>query len=320
MKISILGCGRWGSFLSWYANKQGHEVLLWGRDASQNYEKLLQTRKNDYLDLPLSIQLTNNLDEAIALAELVFIAISAQELRSFAKQLNSMKIANKTFVLCMKGLEMSSGERLTRVFMEEIQQPVDVAIWVGPGHVQDFVQDIPNCMVIDSDNINITKLIVDNLGSETIRFYYGEDLLGNEIGAAAKNVIGIAAGMLDGLGYSSLKGALMSRGTKEIARLVKAMGGDEMTVYGLGHLGDYEATVFSKHSHNRRFGEAFVKNEPFEKLAEGAATVKALLQLSAQYDVELPICQAVNSVIWEAQDAREQLIKLFMRPVKFERI
>ncbi|BFT72216.1 NAD(P)H-dependent glycerol-3-phosphate dehydrogenase [Paenibacillus sp. P36] len=320
MKVTVLGCGRWGSFLSWYANKQGHDVKLWGREASRNYQKLLQTRTNDYLLLPQQIQLTNSLEEAVAFAELIFIAISAQELRGFAKQLNSLNLAGKSFVLCMKGLEVNTGERLTRVMKEEIQQPVHVAIWVGPGHVQDFVQDIPNCMVIDSDDSQVTKLIVDSLGSETIRFYYGEDVLGNEIGAAAKNVIGIAAGILDGLGYSSLKGALMARGTKEIARLVKAMGGNELTVYGLGHLGDYEATVFSKHSHNRRFGEAFVKQEPFEKLAEGAATVKALLHLSAKYDVELPICQAVNAVLWEEQDARDQIMKLFMRPVKFETI
>lgn len=133
-------------------------------------------------------------------------------------------------------------------------------------------------------------------------------MLGNEIGAAAKNVIGIAAGMLDGLGYTSLKGALMARGTREIARLVKTMGGNELTIYGLGHLGDYEATVFSMHSHNRRFGESFVNNAPFEKLAEGVATVKALLRLSAKYDVELPICQAVYSVISEGADPKEQLI------------
>ncbi|NOU86058.1 NAD(P)H-dependent glycerol-3-phosphate dehydrogenase [Paenibacillus sp. LMG 31460] len=320
MKVTVLGCGRWGSFLAWYANKIGHDVTLWGREESKNYQRLVHSRTNEYLQLPQNIHLTDRIAEAIEFAEIIFIAISAQELRGFAKQLNTMEITNKIFVLCMKGLELESGERLSQVFMEEIKSPVNLAIWVGPGHVQDFVKDIPNCMVIDSDHMNITKLLVDSFGSEIIRFYYGQDLLGNEIGAAAKNVIGIAAGMLDGLGYTSLKGALMARGTKEIARLVKAMGGNELTIYGLGHLGDYEATVFSTHSHNRRFGEAFVKNEPFEKLAEGAATVKALLQLSTNYDEELPICQAVHSVLFEGNDPKEQLIRLFMRPVKFEGI
>ncbi len=258
---------------------------MWGREASRNYQDFVHKRTNEYLRLPEDIRLTNEIGDAIQFADVILIAISAQELRGFAKQLNSIQIANKTFVLCMKGLEMESGKRLSQVFNEEIQPPVNLAIWVGPGHVQDFVNDIPNCMVIDSDNIDTTKLLVEGLGSETIRFYYGQDLLGNEIGAAAKNVIGIAAGMLDGLGYASLKGALMARGTKEIARLVRTMGGNEYTVYGLGHLGDYEATVFSKHSHNRRFGEALVRKERFEKLAEGAATVKALLRLSSDYNV-----------------------------------
>lgn len=320
MRVTVLGCGRWGSFLSWYAKKLGHDVMLWGREASKNYQNIVHSRTNEYLRLPQDIRLTNGIVEAIQFADIIFIAISAQELRGFAKQLNSIEIANKTFVLCMKGLEMESGKRLSQVFNEEIQSSVNLAIWVGPGHVQDFIHDIPNCMVIDSDNVNTTKLLVDSLGSETIRFYYGQDLLGNEIGAAAKNVIGIAAGMLDGLGFASLKGALMARGTKEIARLVKTMGGNELTIYGLGHLGDYEATVFSKHSHNRRFGEALVRKEPFEKLAEGAATVKALLRLSTIYGVDLPICEAVDSVIFEGMNPKEQLIKLFMRPVKFEGI
>ncbi|RED59258.1 NAD(P)H-dependent glycerol-3-phosphate dehydrogenase [Cohnella lupini] len=320
MKVAVLGCGRWGSFISWYADKIGHEVAMWGRAESKNYRRLLLDRTNDYLVLSSAVHLTNSVIEAVESAEMIFIAISAQELRGFANRLNDMELSNKTFVLCMKGLESESGKRLTQVFMEEMKSPVKVAIWVGPGHVQDFTNDIPNCMVIDSEDADLTKRIVDSLGSETIRFYYGHDLLGNEIGAAAKNVIGIAAGMLDGIGYASLKGALMARGTKEMARLVKTMGGDELTIYGLGHLGDYEATVFSKHSHNRRFGEAFAKKEPFEKLAEGVATAKALLRLSEQYGVELPICQAVDSVLSEDSDPKEQLVRLFMRPVKSENV
>ncbi|RKP58147.1 NAD(P)H-dependent glycerol-3-phosphate dehydrogenase [Cohnella endophytica] len=318
MKVTVLGCGRWGSFLSWYADKIGHEVVLWGREGSKSYAGLEDRRANEYLTLSPNIHITNRLEEAIISAQVVLVAISAQELRGFAKQLNALEIEGKTFVLCMKGLEMESGKRLSQVMKEEIRSKVDVAIWVGPGHVQEFTKDIPNCMVIDSDHIDVTKRIVDSFGSETIRFYYGQDLIGNEMGAAAKNVIGIAAGMLDGLGYTSLKGALMARGTKEVSRLIKAMGGHEITAYGLGHLGDYEATVFSAHSNNRRFGEAFVRKESFGKLAEGVATAKALLRLSAEYRVELPICQAVDSVIDGGNDPKEQLLRLFMRPVKFE--
>ncbi|WBO90278.1 NAD(P)H-dependent glycerol-3-phosphate dehydrogenase [Bacillus tropicus] len=319
LNISVLGCGRWGTFIAWYANKIGHNVMLWGRENSRNYNKLSETRKNDYLTLSEDIELSNSLHKAISSAEIIIISISAQELRSFASQLNLInEIQGKTFILCMKGLEATSGKRLSQVFSETIEKNVNIAVWVGPGHVQDFVNDIPNCMVIGSENISITKEIVQEFNSDLIRFYYGQDLIGNEIGAATKNVMGIAAGMLDGLNYSSLKGSLMARGTRELSRLVTAMGGNDLTIYGLSHLGDYEATLFSLHSHNRKFGEAFVSGQKFEKLAEGVSTVKALKELSKQYDVELPISNALYEILFENKDAKDTLEELFLRPVKFE--
>jgi len=319
MNVSVLGCGRWGTFQAWYANKIGHNTMLWGREGSSNLSMLKENRKNEYLSIPDDVRLTNSLSEAITFGEIVIISISAQQLRMFSKQLKLIpEIKNKTFVLCMKGLEATTGKRLSQVFKEELGSSTNIAVWLGPGHVQDFVNDIPNCMVIGSENINVTKTIVNNFNSELIRFYYGQDLIGNEIGAATKNVIGIAAGMLDGLKYSSLKGALMARGTREISRLVRAMGGNDITVYGLSHLGDYEATLFSPHSHNRKFGEDFVCGKDFNKLAEGIATVEAMQELSKQYDVELPICNAIYEVIFDGKNASKTLLDLFLRPVKFE--
>lgn len=319
MNISVLGCGRWGTFLAWYSNKIGHNVLLWGREQSENYLSLKENRKNGYLELPEDVALSSSLEDAVSHAEIIIISISSQQLRPFAHQLSMMQgICDKTFVLCMKGLESSSGKRLSQVFCEEAGEDIKLVVWVGPGHVQDFIKGIPNCMVISSKNVETTKKVVNVFNSDLIRFYYGQDLIGNEIGASSKNVIGIAAGMLDGLNYTSLKGALMARGTREISRLVRAMGGDEITIYGLSHLGDYEATLFSQHSHNRKFGEAFVRGERFEKLAEGVYTVKALMELSKQYNVELPISNAVYEIIHEGRDASETLLSLFLRPVKFE--
>lgn len=269
--------------------------------------------------MPQEIILSNSLETAVSFGEVIIISISAQELRSFAHQISVVSsMENKTFVLCMKGIEAKSGKRLSQVFSEEIGRSQNIGVWVGPGHVQDFVSNIPNCMVIGSDNIEVTKKIVEEFSSNLIRFYYGQDLIGNEIGAAAKNVIGIAAGMLDGLHYSSLKGALMARGTREISRLVRAMGGNDTTIYGLSHLGDYEATLFSMYSNNRRFGQAFVSGERFQKLAEGVSTLEALKYLAQQYEIELPICDAVYEIIFENKDAKERLLDLFLRPVKFE--
>ena len=319
MNISVLGCGRWGSFLAWYTNRIGHEVTIWGRKGSSNLKSLQEQGGNEYINLNNDIRLTDCLDEAVQSAEIIIISISAQHLREFSKQLKELPhIENKVFMLCMKGLEATTGKRLTQVFKEEMGNGIQVGVWLGPGHVQDFTKGIPNCMVIGSENIEITKKAVDALTSDLIRFYYGQDMIGNEIGAATKNVMGIAAGMLDGAGYSSLKGALMARGTREISRLVRAMGGNDITIYGLSHLGDYEATLLSPHSHNRKFGEDFVRGIQFSKLAEGVATLEALQKLAHQYNVELPICDALYQIIIQGESPSEALIDLFMRPIKFE--
>ena len=218
----------------------------------------------------------------------------------------------------MKGLEMGTGRRLTEIAEDNLDPSNSIAVWIGPGHVQEFYKKHPNCMVIDSKSEEIKKRLVSEFSSDLIRFYYGQDLIGNEIGAASKNVIGIAAGMLDGLELSTLKGALMSRGTREIARLIKAMGGNELSAYGLCHLGDYEATVFSEYSHNRMFGEMYVKGEKYDQLAEGYYTAEAMMILAERYSVELPICEAVYNILYKGEDVRKALNGLFTRTLKNE--
>lgn len=317
MKLSVLGCGRWGTFLASYHCAK-NEVLLWGRPGSRGLAQLRAERRNEYQTLPESLLLGDDLAAALAFGPVVVISISAQQLRQLAAQIQQFDVKGKTFILCMKGIEVASGKRLTQVFREEVTKPVGLAVWVGPGHVQDFSAGVPNCMVVDSDDPATTDFIVDNLSSDLIRLYKGRDLIGTEVGAAAKNVIGIAAGMLDGAGYTSLKGALMARGAREIARLIRAMGGNELSAYGLCHLGDYQATLFSAHSHNRQFGESFIKGEPFDRLAEGASTVQALVRLGDEYNVDLPICQTVNDLLYNGLSANEVLPRLFSRSVKGE--
>ena len=131
-------------------------------------------------------------------------------------------------------------------------------------------------------------------------------------------MVGIAAGFLDGVEMSSLKGALMSRGTREVARLIKAMGGNELSAYGLCHLGDYEATVFSPYSHNRQFGESFIRHQDYHRLAEGYYTVEALMVLREKYGVELPICMAVHNILYESADPRAELSGLLRRGLRAE--
>ena len=315
--IFVIGCGRWGSFIAWYLDRIGHNVTLYGRNSSANMKQFLETRKNDYLSLPESIFLTTDYDNIVS-ADVIVISVGSQVLYQIADELKKRAVCNKTIVLCMKGIEIATGRRLTQVMGDTIDHSNKLAVWLGPGHVQEFYRGIPNCMVIDSNDEFVKAELVKSFSSDLIRFYYGTDLIGSEIGGAAKNVIGIAAGMLDGLDMSSLKGALMARGTREIGRLIAAMGGDENSAYGLCHLGDYEATLFSKHSQNRMFGECFVQKKDYGKLAEGYYTVKALRNLGKNYGVELPICEAVYLVLYENVPIKEAFGKLFQRSLKNE--
>ena len=317
LNVGVIGCGRWGSCIAWYLDSIGHNVTMYGREGSKRMATLMAERKNEYLEIPESMNLTTNMDEALN-GEVVIISVNAQNLDSLAKQIAEKEIKDKTFVLCMKGLEIEGHRTLTQIMRDNIDGSNDVAVWIGPGHVEEFYKGVPNCMVIDSDRERTKDFLVKAFTGNLIRFYYGSDLIGNEIGAAAKNVIGIAAGMLDGSGLTSLKGALMSRGTREVARLILAMGGNELSAYGLCHLGDYEATVFSSHSHNRKFGECFVKGEEYTSLAEGYYTAKAIVELAKEKGVDMPICNVVYTILYENRDAREAIDSLFERSLKEE--
>lgn len=317
MDFSVIGCGRWGSFIAWYLHSLGYRGMLYGRAGSAHLQRLGQTRTNGLVTFGEGVEFTSDLSRALE-AELICVSVASQALRGVMAQVRSLKPEGKTFVLCMKGIEVESGLRLSQIAQEAVGGSNDVAVWLGPGHVQEFVRGIPNCMVIDAEKEEVKARLVAALSGGLIRFYYGTDLIGSEIGAAAKNVIGIAAGMLDGFGLSSLKGALMARGTREIARLIRALGGSELSAYGLCHLGDYEATVFSPYSHNRRFGEAFVQGEAYDELAEGYYTAAALMGLSERHGVELPICRAVYQVLYEQAEPKETLDGLFLRSIKRE--
>lgn len=318
MKISVLGCGRWGSFIAWYLAGLKKDVLLYGRETSENYLKLKKTRRNEYVKLPDNVALTSSLSDALGGSDITVISISSKNLRSLFKEIAALGFSDRVFVLCMKGIEEETGKRLTEIAIEEGAPKDKVAVWVGPGHIQAFSKGLPNCMVIDGYNPKLIKTLADGWRSDLIRFYYGDDIIGSEIGAAAKNVFGIAAGMLDGGGYTTLKGPLMARGAREISRLIKAMGGNELSAYGLCHLGDYETTLFSEYSNNLRYGKAFVTGEPFTKLAEGVTTAKGLKLLGEKYGEELPITNAVYSILYDGKDPMKVFNALFSRSARTE--
>ena len=318
-QISVIGCGRWGTFLGWYmANKTAVEsVLMYGLAGVPSYEELKNERKNEYLTLSDNMYLTTDLAETLK-NDFIIISINCQGLRGLAKQIHTYNVEGKTFLLAMKGLEEPSAEILVDVFLSEMTQKVHVATLGGPGHVEDYMKNVPSAAVIDSYEPETQERVIKLMSSNLIRFYYGTDIIGNQVGAALKNVIGIAAGILDGLNWYGLKGALMTRAPIEVGRLIAHKGGNAASVYGLAHLGDYEATLFSRNSHNRMYGELLAKGEAYNKSAEGVGTLKAVKAIADREGLEMPICQALYRVVFEGADIKSTIRGLFDRPLKKE--
>ena len=294
--ISVIGCGRWGTFLAWYAANRCQDkiqnVLMYDLKTSPNFIELRDTRKNEYLALSDNMYLFDALDKVLV-NDTVIISIGCQHLRSLARELNGYDLNGKTFLLAMKGLEEPSAKIMHDVFREEVKQNVHVAVLSGPGHVQDYMKNVPSAAVIDSLEEGTKDYLIKLLQSDLIRF-------------------------LDGLEWYGLKGALMARAPVEVGRLIRHFGGNPMSAYGLAHLGDYEATLFSKYSHNRSYGEAFAKGERFAKLAEGVPTLKAVKIIADKEGIDMPICQALYKAIYENADIEQTIRSMFERDLKRE--
>ncbi len=316
---SLIGCGRWGTFLGWYSVNYAkfNQVDMYDIPTSPNFIELKETRKNPYLSLTDNMILHEDIADVLK-NDFIIISIGCQHFRSLCKQLNGYDLSGKTFLLAMKGLEENTAKTMYQIMREEVKQPIHIAVLAGPGHVQDYMKKVPSCAVIDSDEPETTKHVIGMMQSELIRFYFGSDLIGNQIGAALKNVIGLAAGILDGLEWYGLKGALMARAPVEVGRFIGHFGGNPKTAYGLSHLGDYEATLFSKHSHNRMFGEKFARGEDFGKLAEGVPTLQAVKTIADKENIDMPICQALYKVIYEKADIKSTIRSMFDRDLKQE--
>ncbi len=313
-KISVLGCGRWASFHAWYQiEKLYNDVMMWGRAEDKYFAELRKTHKNGYIEMPKNLRYSTDLSEAINFADTIIIAISAQAMQEFAKTIAQQEPKNKTFVLCMKGIDQNTGERLSEILRKNIDDSNHICVWVGPGHIEELTANQPNVMIISGDNEATVKHLINKFESPLISILSSDDLIGVEVGAAAKNVMGIAAGFLDGLGKSSLKGALMARGCYEVSLLIEKMGGNKMTAFGMSHLGDFEATLFSKNSHNRRYGEEYIQDRLSDNIgtAEGVGTTKAMYQLAQKYGVYMPITTTIYRILNLGANKNDVIYDLF---------
>lgn len=317
INVTVIGCGRWGSFLAWYNDQLGHKVTVYGINGDVTFEQLRMTRKNDYVTLPETVELSSDLPRSVKSADVVLVSVPSQVFRDVMGEIRGKcDMTGKYLVTCMKGIEIKTGKRLSEIALEFGLEDWQVAVWAGPGHVQEFTAGNPNCMLIDSYRRATTERMIEYFKSPLIRFYYGTDVIGTEIGAAAKNVMGIVAGVLDGMNLTTLKGALMARGSREVSRLIQKLGGNPLSAYGLCHIGDYETTLFSRHSHNRMWGENYALGKKYDKLAEGVHTARALSLIAEELGVDMPITFAVNTMILDNIPPRAAMEHLLERSLK----
>ncbi|HLD27856.1 MAG TPA: NAD(P)-binding domain-containing protein [Patescibacteria group bacterium] len=309
MKVGILGAGRWGSTLAWVQARAGREVILWNR-RDKFLKELLNNRQNKYFKLPGNVKITGELKEALS-GEVVFISIRAQHFKDLCLKLKREVFpGNKLFILAMKGLEEKSGRRLSEIFNKNFPGN-PLAFLAGPGHPQELSKNIPTAMTVAVQKPADLAKAVRYCQTGLIKIFPSSDFIGVETGAALKNIMGLAGGIMAGLNKPSFKSYLLTRGPLEVGRLIKALGGRPQTAFGLSHLGDYGATVFSGFSHNHKAGELWVKKRKLSTEAEGVPTVKAVNLLIKKHKLDLPICSAVYKILYQKAKP-EFLIKSLM--------
>lgn len=326
-KIAVIGAGGWGLALGLLLHENGHEVMFWCYEEKEK-DHILKYRENKRclpgIKIPVEIQFTCQMEEVLEDADIAILAVPSKATRLTARKMKDFLESQTIVVNVSKGIEESSLLCLADVIEEEIHKPV--VILSGPSHAEEVARHIPTTVTVSSKDMNEALIIQELFMSPYFRVYTNDDLIGVELGGALKNVIALAAGIVDGMGYGdNTKAALMTRGMTEIIRLGVAMGGQEMTFSGLAGIGDLIVTCMSSHSRNRRAGELIGQglsvDEAMERVnmvVEGVPTVRAAHALKEKYDVEMPIIEATYSVLFEGQPVKETIDRLMMRDKKDE--
>ena len=329
-KISVIGSGGWGIALTILLYKNGHDLTIWSFDKKET-EELKTTRENKTklpnILLPEDIKVTDNLKEAVDNKDVLILAVPSKAIRSVSKSLKDIIKDNQIIVNVAKGLEEDTLKTMTDIIEEELKgKKPQVAVLSGPSHAEEVGKGIPTTCVVSAHNKELTLYLQNIFMNPSFRVYTSPDMLGIEIGGALKNVIALAAGIADGLNYGdNTKAALITRGIKEISALGVAMGGEQSTFYGLTGLGDLIVTCASMHSRNRRagilLGQGKTLNEAIKEVnmvVEGVYSAKSALMAAKKYNVEIPIIEQVNAVLFENKNAAEAVNELMIRDKKLE--
>ena len=329
-KISVIGSGGWGIALTILLHKNRHDLTIWSFD-KREAEELKTTRENKTklpnILLPEDIKVTDDLKEAVDNKDVLILAVPSKAIRSVSKSLKDIIKDNQIIVNVAKGLEEDTLKTMTDIIEEELKgKNPQVAVLSGPSHAEEVGKGIPTTCVVSAHNKELTLYLQNIFMNPSFRVYTSPDMLGIEIGGALKNVIALAAGIADGLNYGdNTKAALITRGIKEIASLGVAMGGEQSTFYGLTGLGDLIVTCASMHSRNRRAGILLGQGKTLDEaikevnmVVEGVYSAKSALMAAKKYNVEIPIIEQVNAVLFENKNAAEAVNELMIRDKKLE--
>lgn len=329
-KISVIGSGGWGIALTILLHKNGHDLTIWSFDKKEA-EELKKTRQNKTklpnILLPEDIKVTDDLRETVDDKDILILAVPSKAIRSVSKSLKNIIKDNQIIVNVAKGLEEDTLKTMTDIIEEELKDKnPKVAVLSGPSHAEEVGRGIPTTCVVSAHNKELTLYLQNIFMNPSFRVYTSPDMLGIEIGGALKNVIALAAGIADGLNYGdNTKAALITRGIKEISTLGVAMGGEQSTFYGLTGLGDLIVTCASMHSRNRRAGILLGQGKTLDEaikevnmVVEGVYSAKSALMAAKKYNVEIPIIEQVNAVLFENKNAAEAVNELMIRDKKLE--
>lgn len=327
-KVGFIGGGSFGTALGILLANKGNEVYIYDKDQSV-VDDININRKNDRyikdLDIPSNLTAYNNLDDAIEGIDYLVLAVPSHIIRIVARSLKGKLDANVPIVSIAKGIEEGTDMRLSEVINEEL--PNKVVVLSGPSHAEEVALQIPTTLVVTSTDMECAKEIQDLFMNSYFRVYTNDDIVGVEIGGAVKNIIALAAGVIDGIGYGdNTKAALMTRGMKEISRIGVALGGKEDTFYGLTGMGDLIVTCTSMHSRNRRAGILIGKGETLDSalkevgmVVEGVKACKAFYELKEKMNISMPITDSLYKVLFQGKSAEEGVKELMERDKKNER-
>lgn len=327
-KVAVIGAGSWGIALAKLLHTNGNEVTVWS--IVEDEIKMLQ-EKHEHVDklpgvkLPEDMCFTTDLSEAIEGRSVLVLAVPSVFTRSTAKSMSGYVTEGQIIVCVAKGIEENTLMTISDVVEQEILQ-ADVAVMCGPSHAEEVGIGLPTTVVAGARSQKTAEQIQDLFMNDVFRVYTSPDMLGMELGGSLKNVIALAAGMADGLGYGdNTKAALITRGIAEISRLAVAMGANLETLFGLTGIGDLIVTCESKHSRNRKagmlIGQGYTMQQATDEVkmvVEGIYSAKAALALARKYDQELPIIEEVNKVLFEDKPAKTAVTELMVRERRVE--